>query len=442
MTKYKATLEWLFTQLPMFQRVGAMAFKKDLTNIRKLCAALGNPQDKFKAIHIAGTNGKGSTAHMLSAVMQSHGFKTGLYTSPHYRDFRERIKIDGKLISQKSVISFVEENKTLFEEIRPSFFEITVALAFKHFADKKVDIAIIETGLGGRLDSTNIITPLLSIITNIGFDHQQFLGDTLPLIAGEKAGIIKENVPVIVGATHEETAPVFIAKAKEMNAKITFADAHIVAEEIESPLVSEYGNPTDKTVITTFHVDIKAMDMADDYDLNLMGAYQAKNLQTVLQSLFILPTVWSDFEPQEEKIKTAFSNLKTLTNFIGRWHLLGREPNIIADSAHNSHGITVALKQIKEIYFKQLHFVIGMVNDKDIEKILSMLPSHATYYFAKANIPRGLDATELKKKGKAVGLKGRAYSTVKNALKAAKRNAEKDDLIYVGGSTFVVAEVV
>ncbi|MGK0364039.1 MAG: dihydrofolate synthase/folylpolyglutamate synthase [Saprospiraceae bacterium] len=442
MTKYKATLDWLFTQLPMFQRVGAMAFKKDLTNIRKLCAALGNPQDKIKTIHIAGTNGKGSTAHMLSAVMQSHGFKTGLYTSPHYRDFRERIKIDGKLISQKAVIKFVEENKTMFEEIRPSFFEITVALAFTHFANKKVDIAIIETGLGGRLDSTNIITPLLSIITNIGFDHQQFLGDTLPLIAGEKAGIIKENVPVIVGETNEETAPVFIAKAKEMNAEITFADAHIVAEEIESPLVSEYGNPTDKTVITTFHVGIEEMNMVDDYDLNLMGAYQAKNLQTVIQSLFILPSVWSDFEPQAEKIKIGFSNLKTLTNFIGRWHLLGREPNIIADSAHNSHGITVALNQINEIYFEQLHFVIGMVNDKDIEKILSMLPLNAAYYFAKANIPRGLDAGELKKKAVSVGLKGRAYSSVKNALKAAKRKAGKDDLIYVGGSTFVVAEVV
>lgn len=442
MTKYKETLDWLFTQLPMFQRVGATAMKKDLTNIRKLCAALGNPQEKFKTLHIAGTNGKGSTAHLLSAILQAHGYKTGLYTSPHYRDFRERIKIDGSLISRKAVIQFVENHKDIFEEIQPSFFEITVALTFKHFADERVDIAVIETGLGGRLDSTNIITPLLSIITNIGYDHQQFLGDTLPLIAGEKAGIIKPGVPVVVGESHPETAPVFRQKATEEKSEIYFADEKYNAEIIKTQYPNGSGKNAHREVLTTFSVKDKSNDSKEIYDLNLTGTYQGKNLQTVLQTLEILPQVWSDFELKEEKLKTAFTNLKKLTRFIGRWHILAGDPLTIADSAHNEAGIRLIISQLAEINYQKLHFVLGMVNDKDIEKILSMLPKNATYYFAKANIPRGLDAKILQEKAQAEGLQGRAYSSVKNAWKAAKRKATADDLIYIGGSTFVVAEVV
>ena len=442
MTKYKETLEWLFTQLPMFQRVGATAMKKDLTNIRKLCAALGNPQEKFKTLHIAGTNGKGSTAHLLSAVLQTHGFKTGLYTSPHYRDFRERIKIDGALISKKAVIEFVEKYKNLFAEIKPSFFEITVALAFKHFADREVDIAVIETGLGGRLDSTNIITPLLSIITNIGYDHQQFLGDTLPLIAGEKAGIIKRGVPVIIGETQEETAPVFRQKAEKENADIYFADENFRAEILRTRYPTGSGKNAHKEVLTTFSVKNLKENTKRICEINLTGSYQAKNLQTVLQTLEILPRVWSDFTLNAGLTQNAFGKLKTLTRFIGRWHILGNEPLIIADSAHNEAGIQLIISQLSKITCQNLHFVLGMVNDKDIEKILSMLPKNATYYFAKANIPRGLDVKELKRKAELQGLQGRTYTSVGNALKAAKRKAATEDLIYIGGSTFTVAEVV
>ena len=442
MTKYQETLDWLFTQLPMYQRVGDTAFKKDLTNIAKLCTALGNPQEKFKAIHIAGTNGKGSTAHLLSAVMQTHGLKTGLYTSPHYRDFRERIKFNNKLISEEAVIAFTEDNKALFQKIQPSFFEITVAMAFKYFADKEVDIAIIETGLGGRLDSTNIITPLLSVITNIGFDHQKFLGNTLPLIAGEKAGIIKENVPVIIGETHKETAPVFKRKAKEMKSDIYFADQLINVEEIPEPDDQKYRKITDKTVRTTFKIEIPDLDFTQEYEVNLMGSYQAKNLRTVMQTLMVLNEIWDDFELYEELITEAFANLKSLTRFIGRWHLLGTEPTIIADSAHNKPGIKLAMQQLDKLYFEEIHVVLGMVNDKDITDILKMLPLNAFYYFAKPDIPRGLPAAELSAKARAVNLDGRTYASVKLALRAAKSNAEKDDLIYVGGSTFVVAEVV
>lgn len=445
MTKYKQTLDWLFTRIPMFQRTGAAAYKKDLHNIRRLCAAFGNPQEQFPHIHIAGTNGKGSTAHLTAAVMQAHGLKTGLYTSPHYRDFRERIKIDGKFISRKTVIDFTDRHIALFEEMQPSFFEITVAMAFHYFAEQKVDIAVIETGLGGRLDSTNIITPLLSVITNIGYDHQMFLGDTLPLIAAEKAGIIKKNVPVIIGETHPDTEPVFRRKAAEMNAPIYFADQFIRAEELPSvpdPEAEEdYGKNLHRTVRTTFSVKI-GEDMQDDYDVNLIGSYQAKNLQTVLQMLFVLPEVWPAFTPEREKIQYALQNLKSLTNFIGRWHLLGTQPMIIADSAHNEQGIAVALRQINAVRFNNLHIVLGMVNDKEIDKILQMLPRSATYYYAKADIPRGLPAAELAQKGQSHELRGKTYSSVRNALAAARRRAEEEDFIYVGGSTFTVAEVV
>lgn len=439
---YKETLDWLYTQLPMFQRVGAQAMKKDLTNIKKLCAALGTPQDRFPTVHIAGTNGKGSTAHLLAAVLQAHGFKTGLYTSPHYKDFRERIKIDGALISKKSVIDFTAENRALFEEIKPSFFEITVALAFDYFARQKVDIAVIETGLGGRLDSTNIIKPLLAVITNISYDHQQFLGDTLELIAGEKAGIIKENTPVVIGETQEETRPVFLKKAEEESAAIYFADQEFKAEYNHPFQGASPESFTHRSVLADFDVLNLKSSKSTTYAVNLIGAYQAKNLQTVLKSIEILAQQWAPLKIEEDKLQTAFSDLKQLTNFIGRWHLLGQNPLILADSAHNEGGIRLAMQQIEGINYTKLHFVIGMVNDKEVEKVLRMLPKEAKYYFAKADIPRGLDAEVLREKAVALGLKGGKYSSVRNALKAAKRAAGVEDLIYVGGSTFVVAEVV
>lgn len=442
MKKYNETLGWLYDQLPMFQRVGATAMKKDLTNIKKLCAALGNPTEHFPCIHIAGTNGKGSTAHLLSAVMQEHGFKTGLYTSPHYRDFRERIKLNGKLISKKKVIDFVKNNKALFLEIKPSFFEITVALAFDFFAKEKVDIAIIETGLGGRLDSTNIVMPLISIITNISFDHQQFLGNTLAEIAGEKAGIIKQSIPVVVGETQKETTPVFQRRAKEQNAPLFFADQDYQAVEknpFKNVKTSEF---THANVLTTFDITNLKTKEEETLKVNLIGAYQAKNIQTVLKSLKVLSSYWPDFQIDRNKVRAAFQNLKSLTNFIGRWHLLGTEPTIIADSAHNEDGLRLAMQQLNTIDFQKLHFVLGMVNDKDVDKVLDMLPKDAKYYFAKADIPRGLAAKTLAEKAHTRQLKGRSYTSVKNALRAAKRAVQNKDLIYVGGSTFVVAEVI
>lgn len=425
---YQSTLDYLFQQLPMFQRVGATAFKKDLANILALCTALDQPHQKFPSIHIAGTNGKGSTAHLISAVLQSHGLKVGLYTSPHYRDFRERIKINGKFISKKAVIQFVAQHKSLFEEIQPSFFEITVAMAFHHFAQKKVDIAVIETGLGGRLDSTNIITPILSIITNISFDHQQFLGNTLPLIAAEKAGIIKEGIPVIIGESHPKSKPVFLKKAKEKRAPIFFADQFFRIRQ------------------TKFNAQYSTYDVAKSYEvifrnlkINLHGTYQTKNIKTVFQALEVLRP---KYPITKQEVKTGFKNLKKLTRFMGRWQILSESPLTICDSAHNVAGIEIVMDQIQSLKYKELHIVLGMVNDKDIDKILKLLPTQASYYFAKAAIPRGMDASLLQAQAGKNKLIGKTYSSVKNALRAAKRKAEAKDLIYVGGSTFVVAEVI
>ncbi len=428
---YPDTLKKLYTQLPMYQRQGSVAFKKDLTNIIKLCSALDDPHQKFPTIHIAGTNGKGSSAHMLSAILQSHGFKTGLYTSPHYRDFRERIKIDGKYVNKQFVIDFVAENETLFEKIKPSFFEITVAMAFQYFANKKVDVAVIETGLGGRLDSTNVITPLISLITNISLDHQSMLGNDLPSIAGEKAGIIKENVPVVISQTQAEVSAVFKKKAKAMEASISFADAL-------------FRSTLKQTKNGQSIVDVYQMKklLYEDLKLDLAGTYQLKNLNGVLDTIHQLDKIWSPFKLNESKLRSALINLRQLTRFMGRWQLLEESPRTLADSAHNVDGIRLAMEQVDEISFDQLHFVIGVVNDKDLSNILSLLPKTAKYYFAKADIPRGLDAKKLKQVGSEFDLKGRAYSSVKNALKAAKRAANANDLIYVGGSCFVVAEVI
>ncbi len=383
-------------------------------------------------ITIAGTNGKGSTAHILAAVLQANGFRTGLYTSPHYKDFRERIKIDGQFIPQKSIISFVEKHKALFEELQPSFFEITVALAFAHFAQSEVDIAIIETGLGGRLDSTNIITPLLSIITNISLDHQHMLGDTLVEIAGEKAGIIKKGVPLVVGETQEETKAVFEATAKRLQAPIVFADQQLSAQTIAaSPTHTEYAIYRKKQVL------YKSLQV------NLSGEFQSRNLITALQALEVIEEKKLLPRPlRPAALIEGLGALKELTTFMGRWQLLGSSPTVLCDSAHNIGGLDLAMAHLQRLEYGELHIVLGMVNDKPPQSILRLFPKKARYYFAKADIPRGLDAKALKAAGAKLGLQGRAYTSVKNALRAAKRRAGTEDLIYVGGSIFVVGEVV
>jgi dihydrofolate synthase/folylpolyglutamate synthase len=429
--RYKKTLDYLFHQLPMYQRVGPKAFKKDLRNIQAFCALLGHPEKQFPSIHIAGTNGKGSTAHILSAVLQAHGFKTGLYTSPHYRDFRERIKINGKLIPKQAVIDFVEKFRNQTEEIRPSFFEWGVALAFHHFAEQKVDIAVIETGLGGRLDSTNVIHPLISLITNISYDHMNFLGDTLAKIAFEKAGIIKPGVPVVIGEWNEETRPVFEQVAAERSSPLFYAPDLIEVKPTREGIDS-----------TVFKVYRDGKRLFDELPVQLRGAYQAKNLQCSLAGLILLAEKAGWFEIQEEKLRAGLENLRDRTRFIGRWQLLSENPRVLCDSAHNLGGVEMAMAQLKEIPFENLHIVLGIINDKDMRKVLSLFPTDARYYFARPDIPRGMDASQLQELAGTLGLQGRKYSSVRNALRAARRAAGPEDLVYVGGSTFVVAEVV
>lgn len=428
---YQKTLDYLFSQLPMFQRIGAAAFKKDLTNTIALCAHLGQPHLKFPSIHIAGTNGKGSTAHMLSAVFQAAGLKTGLYTSPHYTDFRERIKINGQLVPESFVIDFVKENKSFFEQIKPSFFEMTVAMAFDYFAKEKVDMAIIETGLGGRLDSTNVITPLVSVITNISFDHQQFLGNSLPEIAKEKAGIIKAGIPVVIGEDQMETQIVFDETARSKRAEIFYADRHYLAEILNRG-----------TTHDTYNVKRNNQFYLENLEVNLNGAYQQKNIQTVLQAIEAYNVLGHLPLIEKKDIRQAFRNLKSLTNFKGRWQQIGEHPTILCDSAHNEGGLKIAMHQLQSYPHEQLHFVLGMVNDKAIDKMLALLPKNAIYYFAKADIPRGLDVNILKEKAAEFSLNGQTYDSVAAALSEAKNAASENDLIYVGGSTFVVAEVI
>jgi len=439
---YKATLNYLYSQLPMFTRDGVSAFKNDLTNTLELCRRLGDPHKKFKSVHVAGTNGKGSTSHMLAAVLQTAGYKTGLYTSPHLRDFRERIRIDGKMIDEQHVIDFVEDHRQDFEDIKPSFFEMTVAMAFDAFARAKVDIAIIEVGLGGRLDSTNIITPLLSVITNIGWDHMNMLGDTLPLIAGEKAGIIKKDIPVIVGEYQPEVADVFINKAKSENAPISFASEEWFLKSEGGSLKSEVLDYLEFEVLpknsplTTRHSQLTAHHLR----LDLPGTYQLKNVKTVLSAVEELRK--QGFAISDQQVKTAFGSVKKLTCLHGRWEILNHHPLTICDTGHNPEGITEVLKNIESTPHENLHIVMGVVNDKDISKILAMLPKRATYYFCKPDIPRGLDAELLQQKGETYGLHGEIYVSVKAALKTAQSQADKNDLVFIGGSTFVVAEIV
>ena len=423
---YEQTLEYLFTQLPMFSRVGAAAYKADLTNTLALCGALGNPQHQFKSIHIAGTNGKGSTSHMLASILQTAGYKTGLYTSPHLVDFRERIKIDGDYCSKDFVVDFTEKIKPLIEAIQPSFFEITVAMAFSYFAEQKVDIAVIEVGLGGRLDSTNIITPEVSVITNIGLDHTQFLGNTIPEIAGEKAGIIKKDIPCVISEYTADTRPVFEAAAS--NTTLTYAP------DVYSIQGTKYAHDY-------LQVDLvnNVTGATNTYSLDLNGSYQAKNVLGVLTAVGILQT--KGWKITNENITTGLSNVKVNTGLYGRWQVIGNNPTTVVDVAHNVAGIQTLLAQIALINNSHLHLVFGMVKDKDIESVLALLPTHATYYFTKAQIERAIDALELQEKAGAYGLQGNTYLTVNEAITAAKKQAQPTDLIVVCGSVFLVGEI-
>ena len=423
---YAQTLEYLFTQLPMFSRVGAAAYKPDLTNTIKLCEALGNPQQKFKSIHVAGTNGKGSTSHMLASILQTAGYKTGLYTSPHLVDFRERIKIDGVYCSKEFVVEFTEKIKPLIATIQPSFFEITVAMAFSYFAEQKVDIAVIEVGLGGRLDSTNIITPEVSIITNIGLDHTQFLGDTIPQIAGEKAGIIKKEVPCIVCEYTEETKPVFDAAA--IHTSLAYGS------ELFTILDIKYTH--DYLGVQVLN---KKTEDVQTYQLDLNGSYQAKNVQGVLGAIGILQT--KGWPISNQHILDGLSHVKKNTGLYGRWQMIGTNPTTVVDVAHNVAGIQTLLSQIKLVNHQQLHIVFGMVKDKDIDSVLALLPTQATYYFTQAQIERAIDANELQQKASRHDLKGNTYQTVNAAIAAAKKQAQSTDLMVVCGSVFLVGEI-
>lgn len=424
---YTQTLDYLYNTLPMFSRMGSAALKKDLTNIKLLCEHLSHPQKGFKTIHIGGTNGKGSVSHMLAAVLQTAGYKTGLYTSPHLKDFRERIKVNGEMVSEAFVVQFVKDIKTLSEKIQPSFFEITVAMAFEYFKEQKIDVAIIEVGLGGRLDSTNIIHPELSVITNIGWDHMALLGNSLEEIAAEKGGIIKAGVPVVIGERMEESDPVFEQLAKEKNAPLYFAeDQFKVAHFNLQPHVLQLS--IQKGFETFF-------DVATD----LPGIYQTKNIVTLLQSIEILRT--RGFDINDEHVKTALAHTQSLTGLGGRWQVLQQSPTVVLEVAHNKDGVTQMLSHINRLSFQQLHFIIGMVKDKDVETILALLPKEAHYYYTQAQIPRALPANELQQKGTVLGLQGNVYDNVNTALQKAKQNAGTGDLIIVCGSIFLVAEV-
>lgn len=423
---YEQTLEYLFTQLPMFSRVGAAAYKADLTNTVALCEALGNPQHQFKSIHIAGTNGKGSTSHMLASILQTAGYKTGLYTSPHLVDFRERIKIDGIYCSKEFVVDFTGKIKPLIETIQPSFFEITVAMAFSYFAEQKVDIAVIEVGLGGRLDSTNIITPEVSVITNIGLDHTQFLGNTMPEIAGEKAGIIKKDIPCVISEYTAETRQVFDAAASHTS--ISYAQG-------------VYSIQGTKYAHDYLQVDLvnNVTGATNTYSLDLNGSYQAKNVLGVLTAIDILQT--KGWKITHENIVSGLSQVKLNTGLYGRWQVIGNNPTTVVDVAHNVAGIQTLLAQIALLHYNHLHLVFGMVKDKDIDSVLALLPAHATYYFTKAQIERAIDAHELQEKAGTYGLMGNAYLHVNEAIAAAKKQAQPNDLIVVCGSVFLVGEI-
>lgn len=415
----------------MFHRIGIAAYRSDLKNTKLLLDEIGNPQKNFKTIHIAGTNGKGSSSHMLAAVLQTSGYKTGLYTSPHLKDFRERVKIDGKMIGKMYIVDWVKKHRAAMKKIKPSFFEMTVALAFNYFSDEEVDIAVIETGLGGRLDSTNVIQPVVSLITNIGLDHTEILGDTLEKIATEKAGIIKRWAPIVISETHPETRQVFIDMAEQRLTECYFADQIFQVKKIY-PLL-------DNTTNLRLDIDKGEEPAFKHLELDLTANYQAKNILGVLQTIEVLKE--KGYEIDENKIRTALKQVKHITGIMGRWQTISDSPLTICDVAHNADGITELLEQVAMTYHHHLHFVFGVVKDKDIAKVLSLLPKDATYYFCKADLPRALDATELQAKAAEFNLNGNVYPSVKEALDAAQGNAQMDDLVIVSGSTFVVAEV-
>lgn len=400
---YQDTLDWMFAQLPMYQRQGTTAFKKDLTNILAFSKELNYPEKKFKSIHVGGTNGKGSTSHMLASVLQEAGYKVGLYTSPHLKNFTERIRINGEEVSKEYVVGFITTHKRFLEHQGLSFFEMTVGMAFQYFAQESVDIGIIEVGLGGRLDSTNILNPEVSVITNIGYDHMQFLGETLPEIASEKAGIIKHKLPVVVGEYQEEVAQVFLDKAKAMHTHVYFAS------ELES-----------------------------DYSTDLLGAYQAKNAKTAVRALQVL----NGFTISNDTLERGLMKVVENTNLKGRWQILNASPKVICDTAHNKEGLQFVMRQLLQEDFENLHIVLGVVNDKKLESLLSYFPQNATYYFCKPAIPRGLNERELSRTAKQFDLLGEEYESVTSAYEYAIQNAGTRDIIYVGGSTFVVAEVI
>ncbi len=420
---YEQTLDYLYTNLPMFQRVGAVAFKKDLTNTLALCEALGNPHQKFKSIHVAGTNGKGSTAHMLASVLQSAGYKTGLYTSPHLKSFTERIRINGQEVSQAFVVDFVNRIRPHIDRIKPSFFEITVAMAFDYFAKQQVDIAVIEVGLGGRLDSTNVITPEVSVITNIGFDHMDMLGDTLPKIAFEKAGIIKNHIPVVVSERQEEVVHVFEDKAKFEQAPILFANKPVT--------ISQHGN--------SIAVNAFFQDQPIEFEFPLLGNYQQKNIAGVLTALECLTN--RGFSISKEQVCDGMQQVISQTGLKGRWQILQKNSLVICDTGHNVDGIRSIVRQLATYSYKNLFMIIGMVKDKDHTAVFNLLPKEANYIFCQANIPRAMDAHELAKAAEAFGLIGDVVPNVNEALNIALKQAKPDDLIFVGGSTFVVAEL-
>ncbi|WP_312188977.1 folylpolyglutamate synthase/dihydrofolate synthase family protein [Sphingobacterium sp.] len=427
MNAYNEAIEYLYTRLPMFTRDGASAFKKDLDNTIRLCNALDNPQRKFKTLHIAGTNGKGSTSHMLAAILAEAGYKTGLYTSPHLLDFRERIRVNGQLCEKEFVVDFVNTHRELIEEVSPSFFEITVAMAFDYFHQSQVDIAVIEVGLGGRLDSTNIIQPLLSVITNIGFDHMNLLGNTLGEIASEKAGIIKRNTPVVISEYAEETAPVFLDKAALEQAPIQFA-----SQVYQTAMLH-----VDQDYLT-----IQAIDLGGDskeYQLDLKGSYQVKNLAGVLLAVDELRK--QGFEIGDEHIHNALRRVQLTTGIQGRWQTLSKEPFVICDTGHNEDGIHEVLKNLATIKYDKLHFVIGAMRDKDLSHMLPYLPKDAVYYFSAPAMPRAMPADLLRLEAAKFDLEGVDYASVEQAFAAAKETYVAGDLIFVGGSNFVVAEV-
>lgn len=425
---YQQTIDYLFSRLPMFSRIGAAAFKKDLTNTITLCGRLDDPHKKFKSIHVAGTNGKGSVSHMLAAILQTAGYKVGLYTSPHLRDFKERIKVDGEEINEEYVIEFTELMKPMIEEIEPSFFEITVAMAFDYFAKERVDIAVIEVGLGGRFDSTNIITPELSVITNIGWDHMNILGDSLEKIAFEKAGIIKERVPVVIGETLPETKPIFEMVAAEKKSLIHYAkqNKNVLSWEWQKhELIVE--------------IEEKGKTDHKKYHLDLPGIYQSKNLLTVLETCSALKDL--NYDIDDDEIRTGLQKTKKLTGLHGRWEIIQEHPAIVMDVAHNEDGIKQIIQQLELTSYHELHIIIGLVKDKEVEKVLSLLPRSAHYYFTQAQIPRALAADVLQSKASSQNLIGESYPDVNTAIKEARAKAHHDDLILVCGSVFLVGEV-